>query len=38
MAATVAGLFTSVATSAAKRLFGFIEGDRYYPGRVRLDI
>ena len=32
MAATIAGLLTSVATSAAKRLFGYIRGDTYYPG------
>jgi len=32
MAATVAGLLTSLATSAAKRLFGFIRGSHYYPG------
>lgn len=38
MAATIAGLLTSVATSGAKRFFGFIEGGRYHPGLVRLDI
>ena len=38
MAATVAGLLTSLATSGAKRLFGYIEGGKYYPGRIRLDI
>lgn len=32
MAATLAGLFTSLATSLAKQLFGFIRHDRYYPG------
>jgi len=32
MAATVAGLLTSLATSAAKRLFGHIRGTRYFPG------
>lgn len=36
MAATVAGLMTSIATSAAKRLFGHIQGDLYYPGHIRL--
>lgn len=38
MAATVAGLLTSFATSGAKRLFGYVEGDRYHPGRIQLDI
>ena len=38
MAATVAGLMTSLATSAAKTMFGFIEGDTYYPGRIRLAV
>ena len=38
MAATVAGLLTSFATSLAKRLFGFIDHDRYHPGLIRLDI
>ncbi len=32
MAATVAGLMTSLATSGAKRLFGHIRGDQYFPG------
>jgi len=38
MAATVAGLLTSVATSALKRLFGYIDGNAYFPGlfHVRL--
>ena len=38
MAATVAGLLTSVATSAVKRLIGYIDGETYYPGRIRLDV
>jgi hypothetical protein len=38
MAATVAGLLTSVATSALKKLVGFVDGDKYWPGRLRLDI
>lgn len=38
MAATFAGLLTSVGTSAAKRLFGFIDRGLYYPGIVRLDV
>ena len=38
MAATVAGLLTSVATSALKRLVGYIERDTYFPGRIRLDV
>jgi hypothetical protein len=32
MAATIAGLLTSLATSGAKRLVGYIDGDRYFPG------
>jgi nucleoside permease NupC len=32
MAATVAGVLTSLATSGAKRLFGFIQHGVYYPG------
>jgi len=32
MGATIAGLLCSVATSAAKRLFGYIRGNTYYPG------
>ena len=38
MAATVAGLLTSLATSSLKRLVGYIERDTYYPGRLRLDV
>ena len=38
MAATVAGLLTSVATSGLKRLVGYIDGERYYPGILNLDI
>ena len=38
MAATVAGLMTSLATSGAKRLFGHIHGNRYYPGVFRIDV
>jgi hypothetical protein len=38
MAATFAGLLTSVGTSLAKRTFGFIQGDKYYPGYVRLAV
>ena len=37
MAATVAGLLTSVATSGARKLFGYIEGNRYFPGVINLD-
>ena len=36
MAATVAGLLTSLATSAARRLFGFHDGARYYAGVINL--
>ena len=38
MAATIAGLLTSIATSAAKRLFGYIRGDMYCPGFMRLAV
>ena len=38
MAATVAGLLTSLATSGLKRLVGYIDGNTYYPGRIRLDV
>lgn len=32
MAATIAGLLTSIATSSLKKLVGCIHGDMYYPG------
>jgi hypothetical protein len=38
MAATVAGLMTSVGTSLAKRVFGYIKADQYYPGLIRLSV
>jgi nucleoside permease NupC len=38
MAATVAGLLTSLATSGAKRLFGYIQNNRYHPGVFYLDV
>lgn len=38
MAATVAGLMTSLATSGAKRLFGHIRGDQYHPGLITLKL
>ena len=38
MAATFAGLMTSVGTSAAKRLFGYIQDDHYHPGLIRLAV
>jgi hypothetical protein len=38
MAATIAGLFTSMATTFAKRMFGYIKGGQYHPGRFRLEI
>ena len=38
MAATVAGLMTSLATSGLKRLIGYADSDYYYPGRIRLDV
>ena len=36
MAATFAGLLTSVATSTLKRLVGYIDGDRYHPGLLNI--
>jgi len=38
MGATIAGLLTSLATSGAKRLVGFIQNGTYHPGLIRLDI
>ena len=38
MAATIAGLLMSMATSSMKRLVGYIDGDTYHPGRIRLDV
>jgi hypothetical protein len=38
MAATVAGLLMSVATSAMKKLVGYIDGDMYFPGRLCLKV
>lgn len=38
MAATVAGLLTSLATSGLKRLFGHIENGYYIVGRIRLNV
>jgi len=38
MAATFAGLLTSLGTSAAKRMFGYIKGDQYFPGFIRLAV
>ena len=38
MAATFAGLLTSVGTTAAKKILGHMQGDRYYPGLIRLEV
>ena len=38
MAATIAGLLTSVGTTAAKKVFGHIEGDFYHSGLIRLAV
>lgn len=38
MAATFAGLLTSVGTSLAKKAFGYIDGDLYFPGYVALKV
>lgn len=37
MAAAVAGLMCSGFTSAARYLFGYIRGGKYYPGIWRID-
>lgn len=38
MAATVAGLLTSLATSGLKKLVGYSDGQTYYPGKIRLSV
>ena len=38
MAATIAGLLMSMATSSMKRLVCYIDGDMYYPGVICLKI
>lgn len=38
MGATVCGLLTSIATSAMKRWLGYIDGDFYHPGSLRLAV
>ena len=38
MAATVAGLMTSFATSAAKRVLGYIRDGQYVPGLIHLKV
>ncbi len=38
MAATIAGLFMSITSSSLKKLVGYIAGDCYFPGRIRLDV
>lgn len=38
MAATFAGLLTSVGTSLAKKAFGYIQGNSYYPGYITLKV
>lgn len=38
MAATIAGLMTSFATSTAKRLLGYIAGNTYFPGVFHLKV
>ncbi len=38
MGATVAGLLMSLATSGMKRLVGYVDGNFYVPGRIRLDV
>ena len=36
--AALAGLFTSIATSGSKRLFGHIDGKVYHPGYMKLNV
>ena len=38
MAATIAGLLTSIATSGAKRLFGYIKDGVYHYGYMKLNV
>ena len=38
MAATVAGLLTSLMTSGLKRIFGYVDGNRYVPGILNLKV
>jgi len=38
MAATVAGLLTSIGTSAAKRIFGSHDGKHYKPGIIHINV
>ena len=38
MAATMAGLLTSLATTIAKKSLGYIQGNSYYPGYFRLEV
>ena len=38
MAATIAGLLMSIATSSMKRLFGYIDGNQYHIGRIKLNV
>jgi hypothetical protein len=37
MGATIAALMCSVATSAARKLFGYIHGNQYFPGIFAVD-
>ena len=38
MAATIAGLLCSIGTTLAKRTFGYIKGDQYFPGIIALRV
>ncbi|MBK7815016.1 MAG: hypothetical protein IPJ52_12315 [Rhodocyclaceae bacterium] len=38
MAASVAGLLTSLATSGLKKMFGYIDGNYYIVGKWRLNV
>jgi hypothetical protein len=38
MAATLAGLITSIASTLAKKCFGYIKGQHYVPGLIALSV
>lgn len=38
MAAAFAGLMCSFATSGARYLFGYIEGKKFYPGKIYVEV
>lgn len=38
MAAAFAGMMMSIFTSGGRWLYGYIENNTYYPGRIKLDL